>query len=49
MAQEGMFWKLVLEDVMGKRAEFTNADYGFMWRVKKGKKGSGNGRNLDKE
>ena len=33
MAQEGMFWKLVPEDVIGKSAEFTNTDYGFMWRV----------------
>ena len=35
--QEGMFWKLVPEDVIGKTAEFTRADYGFMWRVKEDK------------
>ena len=49
MAQEGMIWKLVPEDVIGKPAEFTtNADFGFMWRVQKDTKGSGNGRNVDK-
>ena len=37
MAQEGMFWKLVPEDVIGKPAEFVSADYGFMWRGKKDK------------
>ena len=37
MAQEGMFCKLVPEDVIGESAEFTNADYGFIWRVKKDK------------
>ena len=37
MAQEGMFCKLVPEDVIGKLAEFTNADCGFIWRVKKDK------------
>ena len=37
MAQEGMFWKLVLEDVIETLAEFTNADFGLMWRVKKDK------------
>ena len=37
MAQEDMFWKLVLEDVIGKPAEFTSEDFGFMWRVKKDK------------
>ena len=37
MAQDGMFWKLVPEDVIGKPAEFVSADYGFMWRVKKDK------------
>ena len=31
MAQEGMFWKLVLEDVIENPAEFTNADEIFMW------------------
>ena len=37
MAQEGMFWKLVPEDVIGKPAEFTDADCGFIWRGKKDK------------
>ena len=37
MAQEGMFWKLVPEDVFGEPAEITSADDGFMWRVKKDK------------
>ena len=37
MAQEGMFWKLVPEDVLGEPAEITSADDGFMWRVKKDK------------
>ena len=35
MAQEGMFWKLLPEDVIGKPAEQKSADYGFMRRVKK--------------
>ena len=35
MAQAGMSWKLVPEGVSGKPAEFTSANSGFMWRVKK--------------
>ena len=31
------FGTLVPEDVIGKPAEFTNADNGFMWRVNKDK------------
>ena len=34
-AQNSMFWNLVPGDVIGKPAKFTNADCGFMWRVKK--------------
>ena len=32
MAQEGMFWKRVPEEVIGKPVEFTKADCGFLWR-----------------
>ena len=32
-----MFWKPVPEDVIGKFAEFTSADFVFMWKVKKDK------------
>ena len=35
MAQEGMFWKLVAEGVIGMSAEFIIADFGIVWRVKK--------------
>ena len=37
MAQEGMFRKLVPEDVTGKPAEFDSADIGREWRGKKDK------------
>ena len=37
MAQEGKFWRLVLKNDIETPAEFTSADYGFMWRIKKGK------------
>ena len=32
-----VFWKLVPQDAIGNPVEFTNADYAFMWRVKKDK------------
>ena len=35
MAQEGMSWELVPEDVIGVPADFTDADYRFTWRIKK--------------
>ena len=37
MTQEGMFLKLVPENDIGMPAEFTNADFGFVWRVTKDK------------
>ena len=37
MAQEGMFWRLVLKDVIETPAEFTSADYGFTWKIKQDK------------
>ena len=37
MAQEGMFWKLVLEDLIEKSVKITNADYGFAWKVQRDK------------
>ena len=44
MAQEGMFWKLVPEDVIGKPAEFINTGRGFIWRDKKDKMEVATGR-----
>ena len=35
MAQEGMFWEFVPEDVIGVPAELTSAGCGCEWRVKK--------------
>ena len=44
LAQEGTFWKLVPEDVIGRPTGFTSADFGFiMWRVKKDKMGVATG------
>ena len=34
MAQEGMFWEIVPEDVIEMVAELTSADNGREWRVK---------------
>ena len=33
--KKACFGELVPEDVIGKPCELTNADYGFLWRVKK--------------
>ena len=44
----GMFWKLVPKDVIDTPAEFTNADCGFMWRVKKDKMEVATGRTWTK-
>ena len=34
MAQEGMQWEIVLEDVIEILAELPSTDYGREWRVK---------------
>ena len=47
MAQEGMFWKLVLEDLIVKSVKITNADW-ICVESSERQNGSGSGRNLDK-
>ena len=37
MAQEGMFWEFVAEDVIGVPAELASAGYECEWRVNKEK------------
>ena len=46
IAQEGMFWEFVPEDVIGMPVELTNADNGFTWRVKKDRMEVATGKNL---
>ena len=44
MAQEGMFWELVPEDVMEILAELNSADLGREWRSRKAKMERASGR-----